>query len=214
MKHETVFEISIVDPEPIEEKKEKLQQAAPAPEPPKPEPKEEVVEEASQTPKIGADFKELFSEVEAKKPVKKIPLNLSTHDSAARRKKSSETRSKPKPENQAATIADSVKMKQTVAFAVTSTGEYDAYYAEITEILTSHWNPLDYPPGETASVIVTITSQGQFSYRIKRNFGMSEYDSDFIQFLERMKMTPFPPYTEGERVNVEVLFTTKKGSIQ
>lgn len=208
-KKETVFEISLIEPEPEVKKEEKK---IPAPPPPKPKKVEEepVEKEASKTPKIGTDFKNLFSEVETKTPIKKIPKEIpNKDDAAASRNKSYKTQTKARKSSEATEITEKIAIKQTVAFTV-STGDYDEYYAKIQEFLWSRWNPVNYRPGIQSKVLITIDKEGYFTYRIIKSFGDDALDTDFEAFLDSMRSVQFPPFDKGEKTDIEVLFKAER----
>lgn len=206
LKKETVFEISLVDPEPIiKEEKPKIpikKQETKVEEKP-------AKEESSKTPKVGTNFQELFNEVEAKVPVKKIPKPSNPDDAAAKRKKSFKTQSKVKKSTEATEITENISLDKTVAFTVT-TGDYDEYYAKIQEFLWSHWNPVNYRPGIQSKVLISVDKEGLFSYRIISSFGDDALDADFRAFLESMRSIPFPPFDRGEQTDIEVTFKAER----
>lgn len=200
---ETTFEVSLMEITP-----EIKPEVKP---PPKEEKKVEEIpveqESASRTPHVGLGVNKLFSQVEAKVPVKEVkPSDI--HDKIARKKKAEKSVQKDAIDESLQKILSDVNVKNTMTFNA-PTGQYDEFYAEVSKILYLNWNPSGFNYKEESKVIITITSSGRFSYKISKKSGNASFDSALEEFLEKMKNIEFPPFPRGDRTSIEVTFKTE-----
>lgn len=203
---QTVFNIDVsldfTSQNPQIEKKEKKQEKESPP----------AKESASRTPHVGIGLNELFSQVEAKTPIKKETKPSDIHDESARKRRGEHSKEEKQPsvvqENLKKILADT-RIKNSLTFS-TPAGEYDEFYAKISEILHSRWNPAGFTSREESKVIITITSRGDFSFHVLKRSGNSAFDSALLEFLEQLREVEFPPFSRGEKSDIEVTFKTEE----
>ncbi|PAF52726.1 energy transducer TonB [Helicobacter sp. 13S00477-4] len=90
----------------------------------------------------------------------------------------------------------------------TSDGIYDKWFSEVYKILYSKWQ-ISFYQNASVSVLLTITDNGDFSYRILRYSNYDDYNKSVENLLESLKNQRFPPYPKGKLVNIEVNFKTE-----
>ena len=172
----------------------------------------EASESASRTPKVGIGLNQLFAQVEASAPIKEEAKPSDMHDKSAKKRQSERTTQEKQPDaiqENLKKILTGTRIKNSLTFS-TPAGEYDEFYAKISEILHSRWNPAGFAPGEESKVIITITSAGGFSFHISKKSGNSTFDSALLEFLEQLKEVEFPPFLRGEKTDIEVIFKTEE----
>lgn len=201
---ETVFEVAISEPEPKIEPPIEIPQQ-------KEQPKEDVVEikeSASKTPKESVPLKELFSEVDVPKPTPPEQKVHTVDDELAKRLKALESMEKTKKSDSAKKLVEGLNIQKSVTFAPTQ-GEFDEYYAKIHEILMKRYAPSSSDRGE-AKVLISIDKNGRFDYRIRQKSGNMNFDSYLESYLEALKNIDFPPFTKGNKTEIEVTFKTER----
>lgn len=90
-----------------------------------------------------------------------------------------------------------------------SDGKYDEWFASVKKILYAKWDNHFY---ESVSIVVyiTITDQGNFSYRIISKSKNSSYNTYMQNLLDSLCKEKFPPYPKGSQKSIEVTFKTKE----
>lgn len=90
-----------------------------------------------------------------------------------------------------------------------SDGKYDEWFASVKKILYAKWDNHFY---ESVSIVVyiTITDQGNFSYRIISKSKNSSYNTYMQALLDSLCKEKFPPYPKGKQKTIEVTFKTKE----
>lgn len=88
-------------------------------------------------------------------------------------------------------------------------GKYDEWFAKVKNILYAKWDNHFY---ESVSIVVhiTITDQGDFSYRIIKKSKNSSYNTYMQNLLQSLCQMKFPPYPKGKQKSIEVVFKTKE----
>jgi hypothetical protein len=74
-----------------------------------------------------------------------------------------------------------------------SNKNYDEYYATIKKILSSRFRPKLTTEEPSSKVLVTINSNGVFSYRIDKYSNNEIFDNYLIDFLNSQILIKFPP---------------------
>ena len=87
-------------------------------------------------------------------------------------------------------------------------GLHDEWVDKIYRILYENWD-FSFYQRTTISVLVTITSNGAFSYRILRYSQYSDYNDKIQRVLERLRGYAMPPYPNGKTISIEVNFKSK-----
>lgn len=219
---------------PIESKpKEVVEKSEIKPLEPKPEPKPlppKPKEEKPKTPEI----KDIFSSPVAGSGVKKLFEKVDSANPPVREEEVYDNRptfsaNSIQSKNYAYTQQDSQelaketsKLKDTLEkiwekeLEMTSTppqdmadGKYDEWFAKVKNILYAKWDNHFY---ESVSIVVhiTITDQGDFSYRIIKKSKNSSYNTYMQNLLQSLCQMKFPPYPKGKQKSIEVTFKTKE----
>lgn len=219
---------------PIESKpKEVAQKSEIKPLEPKPEPKPlppKPKEEKPKTPEI----KDIFSSPVAGSGVKKLFEKVDSANPPVREEEVYDNRptfsaNSIQSKNYAYTQQDSQelaketsKLKDTLEkiwekeLEMTSTppqdmadGKYDEWFAKVKNILYAKWDNHFY---ESVLIVVhiTITDQGDFSYRIIKKSKNSSYNTYMQNLLQSLCQMKFPPYPKGKQKSIEVTFKTKE----
>ncbi|MDO7252756.1 TonB C-terminal domain-containing protein [Helicobacter cappadocius] len=90
----------------------------------------------------------------------------------------------------------------------TSDGLYDEWFSKVYKILYSKWNASFYQ-NASVSVLLTITDNGDFSYKILRYSRYDEYNKSVQALLDSLQGKKFPPYPKGKSISIEVNFKTE-----
>lgn len=88
-------------------------------------------------------------------------------------------------------------------------GKYDEWFASIKKILYAKWDNHFYE-SVSITVYITITDQGNFSYRIILKSKNSSYNTYMKNLLDSLSEEKFPPYPRGGQKSIEVIFKTKE----
>jgi periplasmic protein TonB len=88
-------------------------------------------------------------------------------------------------------------------------GETHPYYSKIKEILWKRWRPKLLEDGLVVQVIVMITKDGTFDYRIKKYSNNERFDESLKEFLESQKNEKFPPHDIKSQVYIEIEFKSE-----
>lgn len=164
-------------------------------------------ESASKTANAGSGINDLFKQVESKAPVKSTKPP-SQNDKIAKKKKANESAQSETLDNELEKILANLDTKQTLSFA-TPKGEYDAFYAQVYEILARNWNPVRTGVEHFSEVEIIIDARGRFEYAVVKKSGDLEFDEALRSFLDIMRSLEFPQYEGGDRTKIMVTFKTE-----
>ena len=164
-------------------------------------------ESASKTANAGTGINDLFKQVESKVPVKSTKPP-SQNDKIAKKKKANESAQSENLDNELEKILANLDTQNTLSFA-TPKGEYEAFYAQVYEILAKNWNPVRTGVEHFSEVEITIDARGRLTYTIVKNSGDLEFDEALRSFLDIMRSLEFPRYEGGDRTRIMVTFKTE-----
>lgn len=171
-----------------------------------------VKKSTSRTAKQNNNVKSLFSKVKTKSTIiKKDVVNNVQRSVVSSRFKSKFEKQQKSSKASVSKILDNVKTKATVQPSTDASNNHDPYYSKIYELLSSRWNPMLIIDGLYAKVIVIISSDGTFDYRILRLSGNERFDDSLKAFLNEQKNEPYPVHSRGSKQRIEVKFTSKEG---
>jgi len=86
--------------------------------------------------------------------------------------------------------------------------ESDDYYSKVNELL-SVWTPTVRDEGLLSTVLVTISKNGKFDYRIIKSSQNSNFDLSLKAFLEEQKSIIYPKPKKGKQVRINVDFKSE-----
>ncbi|NQY19703.1 MAG: TonB C-terminal domain-containing protein [Campylobacteraceae bacterium] len=156
-----------------------------------------------------ASVKTLFSNVKTKaKKIKKEVVNNLKTSSVASRNKSKFEKERKTSSLKVSNILDDITVKSKQSVSMDTKYEKDPYYSKINELLTQRWNNVRTFDELSAKVIITITSNGELSYRILSRSGNDIFDASLKEFLEEQRLITYPSYTKGSRTDIKLIFGT------
>lgn len=164
-------------------------------------------ESASITPNQGIGINKLFKQIEVASPVKHTEPP-SQNDKIAKNQKAKESAQSIRLSDELQRIMANLKTQKTLSFVAPS-GEYEAFYAAIHEILSQNWNPMRMTTEHFAEVAITIDAQGRFSYVVVKKSGDLKFDEALKDFLNMMRIREFPRYEGGNSTRIMVTFKTE-----
>lgn len=172
---------------------------------------EQIVEKStSATNKQTADFKSLFANVKttAKKVEEKEVSNIKESIDPSRFKSKFEKQKKTDNLNVDKLLSDT---KTTTNMSKTSSanGEEHEYFSKIKELLWQRWNPSLLEPGLEVKVLVMITNDGVFDYRVMKYSGNQRFDQSLKEFLETQLKETFPPHDINSKVDIIINFKSE-----
>jgi len=88
-------------------------------------------------------------------------------------------------------------------------GDKHEYFSKIKDILWSRWNPRLLEDGLRVKVLVMITNDGRFDYRIMRYSKDSRFDESLKEFLEAQKNESFPTHKINSKVDIIINFKSE-----
>ena len=154
-------------------------------------------------------LKSLFSDINTKKYKKKIKdRNLTKSVKSNKNSRLYQKGSgKKEAEKSASKIVKSLSFEDVSSSVSKNTGEYNKYIGKISDILDEKWqNTPGTISGNQASVTVKIDKFGNFSYKIDSLSYNNEFNAKLQNFLDSLKDEKFPPYKEGDFIELKVNF--------
>ncbi len=104
-------------------------------------------------------------------------------------------------------IVKSLSFENISAKSNKKTGEYNKYIGKISDVLDEKWqNTPGTIAGNQATVTVKIDKFGNFSYKIDSLSYNNEFNAKLQNFLENIKEEKFPPYKNGDYIELKVNF--------
>ncbi len=195
------------DPEPEKQEKEK------------PVVKEEPIQEKKESRDlIAKSAKDLFSTVRTDK-YDKVMEEKQKQDAArasrlkkqkaeqARKKREAKKRKAAKMAALAAAQAAMQDIQKASAASHKKSGAEDAFWSPVSNHIQSLWNrTIQTQVGLSASVRITIDSDGRLTYRIKKLSNNSLFDQKLHIFLQNLEYETFPKYRGGSSTSRVVTF--------
>ncbi|MEA3513488.1 MAG: TonB C-terminal domain-containing protein [Campylobacterota bacterium] len=173
----------------------------------------EVVKKTTSTSvKKRTDLKSLFANVKtsSKKVSKEKILNVKQSSIASRFKSKFEKDKKVENIKNSKLITKRSGIKKIENIQMNQSKESnDPYFSKIYQILSSRWIPTIFSDNIEAKVIISISSNGKFSYKFiqySNNIGFDKQLKDFLE-IESYKIYPINPTKKD--TNIEILFQSK-----
>lgn len=173
---------------------------------------EEVVKKStSSSAKQKADFKSLFADVKTTaKKVEEKDVNTVKESLDPSRFKSKFEKQKKTDNTSVSKLLKDVKTATNLpSNSSTSNGEQDEYFSKIKEILWKRWNPVLLDSGLVVKVLVMISSDGSFDYRIMKYSDNQRFDESLKEFLETQVGESFPRPKINSKVDIIVNFKSE-----
>lgn len=167
---------------------------------------EVVKKSASRSAKQNNNVKSLFANVKTKaNKVLEKEVNNVTKSTVASRFKSKFEKQRKSSDVSVSKLLDTVKTKAKIKPSTDSKYNTDPYFSKIYEILYSRWNPMLILDGLSAKVIVSISKNGTFSYRLMKRSGDDRFDASLKAFLESQRNVKYPVHKRVSK-SIEVIF--------
>lgn len=173
---------------------------------------EAIVKKAtSRSHKQKADFKSLFANVSTKSvKVEKKRVNTVTKSLDPSRFKSKFEKQKKSDNVSVSKILNDVKTTTNRPTNMASKkGKEHEYFSKIKEILWQRWNPRLLNEGLEVKVLVMITNNGKFDYRIMKYSNEERFDQSLKEFLNTQINEIFPPHDIGSKVDIIINFKSE-----
>lgn len=201
----TVLQLDIVLDQPKVEKPQIVQSQIQSSK----EAQEVVKKTTSSSAKQKSDLKSLFADVSTKAPavVKQTVTNTQKSTVSSRFKSQFEKEKKTKDitvnklQNKTVTASKQVSSE--------SKNDSDPYYSKIYDIMYQRWNPMVFDADSKARVLITISSNGDFSFSFIQYSDNISFDNQLKNFLTGQLNEKFPVNPNGKTTQIEILFQAK-----
>jgi len=153
-------------------------------------------------------LKSLFSGINTNKYKKIEDKNVTKRVKENQNSRFIQKKSAAENEQKSATkIVKSLSFQNISSSNNKKTGEYNKYIGKISDILDEKWqNTPGTIAGNQATVTVKIDKFGNFSYKIDSLSYNNEFNAKLQNFLESIKDEKFPPYKDGDFIELKVNF--------
>ena len=170
-----------------------------------------VKKSTSRSTKKTVDFKSLFANVKTtSKEVVEKEVNAVNESLDPSRFKSKFQKQKKSDNAVVSKLLNDVKtatnMPKTTA---TSNGKEHVYFSKIKEILWQRWNPRLLDEGLEVKVLVMITNDGIFDYRVMKYSNNQRFDESLKEFLNTQKNEQFPTHNINSKVDIIINFKSE-----
>ncbi len=173
----------------------------------------QVDKAVSRSAKDTANIKSLFANVKTSKDVKvekRDVLNVQKSLVSSRYRSRFEKEKKTESLD-VSKILDNVEQKsKKIVVQNTNSNNYDEYYSKIYEILNQRWSPKYKISGLASTVLITIYSDGRFSYKVTKGSGNPIFDKNLNSFLENETSRNYPSHNKGALVRLQVTFKSEE----
>jgi len=173
---------------------------------------EKIIKKAtSKSSKQGSDFKSLFAKVKtkAKKTVDKN-INAPKESISPSRFKSKFEKQKKTDNVKVSKLLNDIKTTTNLSKTVASSdGEKHEYFSKIKQILWERWRPRLLEDGLVVKVLVMITNDGEFDYRIMRYSNDERFDESLKEFLNNQINENFPTHKINTKVDIIINFKSE-----
>ncbi len=168
---------------------------------------------SSKSYKKQANYKTLFAKVNTKsKNIQKKDIYNNKASKNISRFKSRFEKIQKNKSNLVSKILKDIEIKNTnkeISFK-SNKGKTHPYYSKIKETLEIRWN-LKFPQsGYSTKVLVIITKNGIFDYKIIKNSNNYLYDELLLEFLDEQKELAFLNHNLGANVKIIINFKSKE----
>ncbi len=189
-----------------ERKKEEVQKPVEKPSE-KPKSEEKKVASSPKEAVKSQSLRGLFEDINTSK-LKPEAKEQKKNQTQPTRIKPNKEETKEKSENVASKIANSLNFaEQKQDRDSKKSGEYDPFIGKVQEILEENWQrTLDTENGNVAKVLIKVSNQGVFSYKIMSLSYSNDFNIKLKEFLHSMESVEFPKYDKGELFELPIVF--------
>ncbi len=168
-----------------------------------------VKKSTSISAKQRSNLRALFANVKTKSSkISKREANTVKKTLITSRFKSKFEKQSHKKNTQLSNLLENKKTKSVQLKSGDSNKNKDQYMSKIYDILTNRWTPSVIIDRLSATVIVTIYSNGDFRYKFLQYSDDSSFNNQLEYFLEKQTNNKFP-IPKKNKVDIEVIFTAK-----
>jgi len=173
---------------------------------------EQIVKKStSRSNKQKADFKSLFANVKTKS-TKVVEKEVSTQKASIdpSRFRSKFQKQKKSDNLTVSKLLNDVKTTTNKSVMNTSNkGEEHEYFSKIKQILWERWNPKLLENGLLVKVLVMISSNGEFEYRVLKYSNDIRFDESLKEFLNTQTQEVFPTHSINSKVDIIINFKSE-----
>lgn len=157
------------------------------------------------------DAKSLFANVKTKavKKTEKVVTTAKESIDPSRFKSKFQKQKKTDNTNVSKLLNDTKTTTNMPKTSSSGKGEKHKYFSQIKEILWQRWNPRLLEPGLVVKVLVMITNDGRFDYRIMKYSSDERFDESLKEFLEIQKNESFPTHKINTKVDIIINFKSE-----
>lgn len=170
-----------------------------------------VKKTSSVSAKRRSDLKSLFANVDTKvkNVVKHDVLNIKK-SSIASRYKSKFEKERNVEDIKVSKLEKILENKSTKKNIVQeSKYEKDPYFSNIYQLISSRWKPTVFFNELSAKVLITISSNGSFSYQFIQYSNNTGFDIQLKKFLDSQTMLSYPISPSKNSSQIEITFQSK-----
>lgn len=157
------------------------------------------------------DAKSLFAKVKtkAKKTVEKTVTTSKASIDPSRFKSKFQKQKKTDNTSVSKLLSDTKTTTNKSKTASSNKGEKHVYFSKIKDILWTRWNPRLLEDGLIVKVLIMITNEGKFDYRIMKYSKDNRFDESLKEFLETQKNETFPTHKINSKVDIIINFKSE-----
>ena len=172
--------------------------------------KKVVKKSKSISAKQKTNLKSLFANVKTKaaKVTKKKIINIKKSSLASRFKSKFEKQKKVKDLSVSKLVSSKKQsMKKSVISDVKK--DSDPYFSKIYTILSSRWEPTRFFNDLKAKILITISNNGDFSYKFLQYSNDTGFDTQLKTFLDNESLKKYPINPNKSITEIEITFQSK-----
>lgn len=178
---------------------------------------EDEKEDTSQGVLEGAGINDVFSQIDSKKSPPDSDKLKDDRATTAKNKKIDTSKKVSKDfskdsediKKRLSRIATSSIDMKGADSQVSSSEQYNEWFADIQKLIYSKWNASSYYENATINALVTIRRDGSFSYRVLKYSNVTSFNFDIKAVLDSLKEDRVPPPVGKDSVDIEVIFKTE-----
>jgi hypothetical protein len=169
-----------------------------------------IKKSASTSVKKRTNLKSLFAKVKTNvKKVSKKRVSTVKKSSISSRFKSKFEKEKKVQNLKLSKLIQNKKIAQNKNIATETKNADDPYFSNIYKILSLRWKPTIFYNNLNAKVLVSISSNGIFSYQFVQYSNNIGFDKQLKDFLENESLKKYPISPEKKSIQIEILFQSK-----
>ncbi len=169
-----------------------------------------VKKSTSKVVKKKSNLKSLFANVKTKaKKVSTKKVSTVKQNSVSSRFKSKFEKERKVDSLKISELNNKKRTSNNKNIATQSKNENDPYFSKIYQILSSRWKPTIFYNDLSAKVLVSISTNGRFSYQFVQFSNNIGFDEQLKSFLNEEMLKSYPISPQNKLIKLEILFQSK-----